>query len=369
MTGQGPRIHVLVADDIAEIARLKFEQGDTSGRWRTRFEWQFAKNPARVRERPLGWVIEATDGVICGHQMAIPHRSKVLDSEQYVGFSADTYVSPELRGQGLGRKLFETYFKAQTGGLALTTTANPASEYLWVQKLGAIPIGDLNKGFLSIFRSGPILQEVLIRRFSHPSVTRHVASIAGVIRDAFRAKGLPAVPASIKCEQVTPQDPVLDDLWQRYRDDHRITVVRDRVYRVWRYGDVPGPKPSIWLVRDAQRDLQAWFSLRVAVRGIAQVKICELLDVFGSPQESEFQSHVLACAVRVGHGTGADAMEIKGLHRSWRLHLSSLGFVTRMLPSNPFLCKNMGAMDETTLHGAESWHLCSADGDAGLGGR
>jgi GNAT superfamily N-acetyltransferase len=366
MRGHVTRIRALKEDDIEEIAKLKLEQGDTSNRWRNRFGWQFANNPARLRERPLGWVIETGDGFIKGHQMAIPHRFSIFNTEQYVGFSADTYVSPDLRGQGLGVRLFEVYFKAQEGGLGLTSSADPASQYIWEKKLGAFPIGDLNKCFLFVFRYGPVLKEALIKWFGQLVFLRSVVPIMGIIGDHFLVKRLPQMPVSITCEKVEPHDSVLDDLWQQYRSEYRITVVRDRVYRVWRYKDAPEPKPSIWFIQDSQRNLGGWFSFRVAVRGQAQVKICELLDVFGPTQDPQFQKHVLACAVHRGYESGADAMEIKGLHPSWRSQVSSLGFFNRLLPSNPFLCRNACNMEKRNLLNAMNWHLCTADGDAGL---
>jgi hypothetical protein len=50
----------------------------------------------------------------------------------------------------------------------------------------------------------------------------------------------------------------------------------------------------MWLVTDNQDELQAWFSLRVKIRGKTPINVCELLDIFGPMREMEFQRHVLA---------------------------------------------------------------------------
>ena len=365
MTSEVPHIRELEERDLPEMTRLKFVQGDTAGQWQKRFDWQFTNNPARPSGKPLGWVIETTEGRLEGHQMAVPQRVKILNSEQYVAFSADTYVSPVLRGHGFGSRLFETYFNAQAGSLALTSTANQASEYLWLTRFGAFPIDDLNRSFIFIYRSGPLIEEVLARR-GLKLFFKSASAKLGIVYDRFWLRPLPAIASSVSCDNVEPDDSSLDEIWKRYRNDYQILTVRDRVYRKWRYNAILCPKPSLWRVSDVKRDLSAWFSLRVIARGVTRVSVCELMDVFGPSREGEFQRSVLACATLKGQEAGADVMEVKGLHSSWRSCLLSLGFRNRLLPSNPFLCRNMGLMNEEILKKQATWHISCADGDAAV---
>ncbi len=365
MKEQLPYIRPLALNDVEEVTRLKAEQGDVERVWRRRFEWQFTKNPAREPDRPLGWVLDVGGGRLAGHQMAMPHRFKVLDNEQYVGISGDTFCHSDYRGHGYGRQLFKAYFEAQEGSLAVATTANPISEYIWLKE-NAISIGNLNKGFLFPYCSTRLVHEVLLRRWPRFPAKSIVAFVTGTLRDTL-LRSTPTIGASFKVEPVEPDDGHLDEIWQRYKGEYLITVVRDETYRIWRYSRAPEPVPSLWLVTDSVRDLQAWFSLRIKQRGIEQqVRVCELLDVFGPLGEPEFQRGVLACAVHVAKETNADALEVKGLNPNWRRHLPKLGFLQRVFPSNPFLCKNMSEIDRAILEQAENWHLCSADGDAAV---
>lgn len=363
MKERTPYIRPFVLSDLEEVTRLKAEAGDVEGAWRKRFEWEFAANPAREADQPLGWVLDVGGGRLAGHRMAMPQRFKVLNSEQYVRFGVDTWCHPDYRGRGYGRQLNKAFFDAQEGGLALDTSANAITEHIWLTE-NAISIGDLNKSFLFPYRSAPLVCEVLLRRWPRFPAGSFVASIAGTIRDALLRRSMPTIAASIKVEPVEPDNGHLDKIWQRHKDEYLITVVRDEPYRMWRYLRAPEPVPSLWLVTDSVRDLQAWFSLRVKLRGIEQqVRVCELLDMFGPAGEPAFQRDVLACAVRVAKETNADVLEVNGLNPNWRRHLPKLGFLQRVLPSNPFLCKNMSDIDRSILERAENWHLCSADGD------
>ena len=359
------RIRPIEEGDLEQISRLKIEQGDTSNHWRHRFDWQYASNPARREGQPLGWVIETGEG-IAGYQMSMPHRIKVFNQEHYVGFSADTYVDSSLRGLGLGVKLFEVYFNAQRGPFALTTTANSASEYIWKKKFGAFPIGDLGHSFLFLYRPGPVLKEALRQWSRYRWTLKRLEPILGKVSDLFLKKSLPHTSPEMICETVRPDEPILDKLWEQHKHEYPITVVRDYTYRTWRYAIAPEPRPSLWLVRDSLTDSYAWFSLRVVVRGIGNVKICQLLDVFGPRRDDKFQKSVLACAVQEGFKTGADCIEFLGLHQTWRSQILPLGCFTRSLPSNLFLCKNMNGADSRNVEDVHNWHLCAADGDLGI---
>ncbi len=364
---QFPIIRIVADRDIEGIAKLKLEDGDESGLWRNRFGWQYANNPARISEKPLGWVIEAADGTIKGCRMAIPHRFKILNSECYVPFAADTYVHTDIRKQNLGYQIYGAFFSAQKGGLALTSSANEVTEYIMLNKFSAISIGELGISYLYLFNSGRIFQQAFIRRF--PKLWFGVPAVLSVGRlgDMVNKMRLPELPDTIECTTVQHDDSCLDDVWLRYRSHYRITVVRDSPYRQWRYGDIPGTKPMMWWVKDTRSGAVAWFSARITpLRKNAEVQKFELLDMFGPIDNPVFQKHTLICAIRQGLNAGVDVLEVKGLHPSWRAHLPSLGFIARKMPCNPFLCKNSGPIDGAVLRQAQTFHITCADGDIAI---
>ena len=131
--------------------------------------------------------------------MVMPQRFKVLNSEQHVGFGVDTWCHPDYRGRFYGLQLNKAFFDAQEGSLALNTTANAISEYIWLME-NAISIGDLDKSFLFPYRSAPLVCEVLLRRWPRFPAGSFVASIAGTIRDALLRKSTPTIAASIKVQ-------------------------------------------------------------------------------------------------------------------------------------------------------------------------
>lgn len=361
-----PTIRPYQEGDLDELARLKREQGDTSNTWRDRFDWQFASNPARASERPLGWVLVASDDRLVGHQMAMPHRFQVLGHETYVGISTDTFAHSDFRGLGLGRKLFDAYFDAQTGGLAVSTTANPISERLWIQA-NAVFIGDLNIAYLYPFRSTHIVEEVLRRRFARLPAKGAAARVTSYPLDLLSKLWQRRFEIRERYEKVEPDDTALDEIWERHRGEYPITNVRDAIYRRWRYQIGPTPRPDIWLVTDPDDGLQGWFALRTAQRGTGKAaRVCELLDVFGPLHKPEFQRRMLIVALEAARSTGADFMEVTGCHPNWRQPLSGLGFLRRKLPSNPFLCRNMGGALQALLEQPQNWHLVAADGDAAV---
>jgi hypothetical protein len=135
---------------------------------------------------------------------------------------------------------------------------------------------------------------MLVRKFFSSKVMIYAARLGGVIREVLQKRPFPKLIDSILCHPVNPEDTNLDSIGKKYGPEYPITIVRDRLYRVWRYQHAPGPVPAMWLVTDNQDELQAWFSLRVKIRGKTPINVCELLDIFGPMREMEFQRHVLA---------------------------------------------------------------------------
>jgi hypothetical protein len=175
------------------------------------------------------------------------------------------------------------------------------------------------------------------------------------------------VNSGIEVTRVEGADDRLEEIWRRHMAEYAITAVRDRIYREWRYERAPEPRPTLWLVTDRARSLGAWFATRVKVRGQErQIRVCEVLDVFGPLGEPAFQREVLAAAIRQGADGTADTLEVKGLHVKWRRHFDDLGCLRRTFPFNPFLASNYGNFDDVALHDADNWHICPADGDASL---
>ena len=361
------RIREAGSSDAQAIARLKSIHGRQGQEWLDRFAWQFIDNPGHDSTRAIGWVLETPAGEIVGHEMAMPHRFWVFGQEGYLGISVDTFVDSRLRGYGFGKKLFGAYFEGQQGGLALGTTANEATEYLW-KKVGGFGIGDFNVAYDFVYRSWVLLQQTVSASVKPRILTMPMSYLIGSLRDTIARPKLPSLSGTVRYEQVVADDQRLDDIWVACRDDYQITVVRNRAYRRWRYNRSPGPPLKVFLVTDygdTSKKRAAWFVLRLIRRGRLS-SVCEVLDVFGPLDEPEFRHQVLACTVIAGSQTGADFLEVRGLHPEWRQHLPELGLQPRMLPSNPFVCRNMGEFDEAILRDPATWHLCMADGDAAL---
>ena len=356
-----PGIRVFEPGDVEQAAAFRRAVEDHDDRWREVFSWKFLENPARRPERPYGWVLEDR-GRIVGLQMGMPHRVSILGEERYVGFSGDTLLHPDYRGKGWGRRLTEAYIIAQQGGLALTTSSNVTSGNVIWRKAGAIPIDSLQAYYHYRLRTVRPLLSTLSARTPWLPLKGIAAPIGAGLFRLLRPLHLPPQPL-LRTESVAPDDPRLDEIWSRLRNEYRIMVIRDRTYRVWRYAQAPLPRPALWIVTAAGGQAVAWFSLRLTGGPAAVPRAAELLDAFGPASDADLQRGVLAGALHRAHEMGADSLRVAGLHPGWRRRLDELGFGRRLFNSHPFLCINCGGFDRTVLESADSWHLCAADGD------
>lgn len=367
--GHGRLIRPLVPDDLPELARLKAVQGDLAGVWRSRFDWQFTANPAYDAARPIGWVVDLGGGRLAAHQMAMPQRLRVAGKEQFCAFSCDTYCDAALRGQGVGRALFTTYFEAQRGGIAITTSANTASEALWL-KAGAAGIPNYNQYFFMPLRPAALVGE-LARRAGLP-VGRAVGQLGRELGLDAAPRRLLAAWLRIKArhstiEWVSPDAPQVESIWISCQDEYAITAVRDLRYRVWRFAQCPPPRPRLAVVTLPASRRAAFFAVRFSPSTGGSLSVAEVIDVFGPRCDPALQRAVFSHAALAALGEGSDVIRVRGLHPAWRASLACSGWLRARFPSNPFLFRDMGGAARELLSSAESWHLCGADGDATVG--
>lgn len=79
----------------------------------SRITWQRFFDPAE----PMHCDFAEADGVVCGLVHSIDHRSCWM--KEHSCYLQDLFVAPELRGQGLGRRLIEhVYAQAKARGCA-----------------------------------------------------------------------------------------------------------------------------------------------------------------------------------------------------------------------------------------------------------
>jgi GNAT superfamily N-acetyltransferase len=220
-----------VISDTAEAIRLLSigKPDDYAPRKRSVFEWQFLRNPHSDGRAPF--LVGTTEGRIVALNGFMPARLQFNGTVVDACWSCDTFVSSELRGKGIGKKLINH----------VTSAAGVMLGY---------GISDLSDPIFNKF-------EWLL----HPEVElvfRHVSErgVVGAIKNAasrvaslrgIRVHGAEHETWDSLCATRMRE---LDELWARNAAGYCSAVTRDGAYLRWKYFEHPLHRYRAYAMRE-----------------------------------------------------------------------------------------------------------------------
>jgi len=313
--------------------------------------WLFREGPAGPAPR----VVAEVDGRVVAHAGMMPVRFHVDGRTVRGGYSVGAMTDPDQQGRGwFVRTATHLYERLEREGFGFVAGfSNASSHHLHVTRLERTPV----------------------RPF--PWCVRPLRPLAGA-RALWRGwSGVPdprprgAAPRSVtagalRVEPVSPDDPRLDALWERVREEVAVGAVRDAAYARWRYGARPragyrallalrGEAPLAWIVGRIlpMRGLLGGFLMDLSVVPGEHEAGSVLLQAFESWVREE-GGHV-ASALLPGRGTARSVLRAGGYRRvPERLHpqvvrLSVRGFgdlaASSLLADPSAWCLSWGDVD------------------------
>jgi len=212
-----------------------------------RWEWQFENNPFRDGDELPVWL--AFDGErIVGQTGAQLEPMKLGDKSVRVGWSVDTYVLPEYRGQGIGYRLqqanqshhqvFMSLAMSDANRRIKMSLGAAALSPMEVYELRVAVSADRIRGRLR--RSATVLAPVAsglgLDRLAAKATTRLANSRWRRSKEEGRAEGSTTVATVQEIERF---DERFDDLWSQARDHCDMCVERTSSYLNWKFCDQP----------------------------------------------------------------------------------------------------------------------------------
>jgi len=209
----------------------------------TEWMWEFANGPYG----PAIFGVAELDGAILGTHALLPVSLMWRGREFAAAKNEETLVAQELRGTGVGRRLFQFCFEeARTRGLTAAWGFTTARLRPWIRAGYSVP-GKARYGLLVLDAKAT---SGLVRGWSGKTrgvtrVGRAFAARAGAFAGAGYAVaasrwGRLRSVAGITLQEVRSADERFDQLWSRYSGTlQSCTIVRSAEYLAWRLFDNP----------------------------------------------------------------------------------------------------------------------------------
>ena len=281
------------------------------GRWEykipDRWEWEYVNNPFLETGTLPIWIAVDENGQVVGQTCAMIEPLK-LDQKIYrVGWSVDTFLLPEYRGQGIGYRLQKANDEANPIFMSLSMSAANRRIKIKQGSTALPPVSAFERPVR--FRPAAVVvafqdrlgelsekrRRLAGRLFAASRLQYGLASWMTWRTNRADRKRFVGSDPSIAVTEVAAFDESSDALWQKVSPYFQAAVVRDRVYLNWKYVQQPHADYSR-LAAHRNGVLCGHLILRQARPPEPEVGI--LADLFADPQDQATHLTLIAAGIR-----------------------------------------------------------------------
>ncbi len=176
------QISEIGAGDLEALARFLGREASAPGeqaalglRDTRYYRWFLLDNPAQPAGVPCGWIARNAAGEMVGSKFCAAERFLCAGQVQTLLMGGGFYVSSEHRGLGLA--LMRRYLEQGQHHALYASTMNEVSGALY-EHYGGYPVPHTDHEWLGVLHYGPVVEELLVRRFGRPGLARLLARAA-----------------------------------------------------------------------------------------------------------------------------------------------------------------------------------------------
>jgi GNAT superfamily N-acetyltransferase len=220
-----------------------------AGRWQykipERWQWEYVNNPYLESADLPVWIAVTETGEVVGQTCALVEPLVLGGQERRVGWSVDTFLFPEYRGQGIGFQLQ----KANDEGNPIFMSLSMSAQNRKIKAgLGSVAI-DPVPGYRRLVRYTPesLRQAALSRYAKHGETVARLLQLTRLdhLAAAFlnlrlrKTQPLSEDSSGIEFKPVERFGEEADQLWAKLSHCFYAVVKRDAQYLNWKYVDQP----------------------------------------------------------------------------------------------------------------------------------
>jgi len=280
-----------------------------------------AANPALTPEIPFGWAGRDEGGAIVGAMLCVPFRFLVRGKiETFVMNSA--FYSDELH-RGFGALLFLAFRALNARHVIYSTTSNKDAARVWeAARAHMLPKTDYE--LLGILRPGPVLEEIVFRRFGRRAAL--VSRALGVAANRYSPCKLTNTRSRVTIGSTVPEEAACAaDV-----ADQEFCLLRDACFLRWRYFEEPETGTTVH--KFLTETDKGFIGVSIQSRGYrGQLRVLNISDIWGSASPQALPLALSAIATK--YRGEVDAMVIRCPSDTLEQAATGMGFRKRTFPN------------------------------------
>lgn len=345
-----PEIRIVTLDPVADYDRLMtFNRHYMADTWiadEKMFHWRTILAAESPRTATLVHAAVDDEDRILGRLIGLPSSVTVRGETVDITWAVDFYVSPELRGRGVGKKLTYSLIEQAPhvtviGGTDMSVGLNRAID---------MPIRNTIKSYTRVL--SPL---AYLRRSGSPLKRRWQRAVSGLVRRFRDAVTGRQDDRSLTFQEESAFLPAMERLVRDAAPPDSVVVLRDVDRVKWLCEKAP-LAPCRFISVSDREGLAGYLILRMTRKdsGLLEGRI---LDIFGTGLDSELLARMIRHAVRVFRQEGVHVVRILAAHPNLKQALKKNGFLEQ---AGPFL---INQTEIPHVRKDSDWHITMLDSD------
>lgn len=322
-----------------KAALFRFIRRAYQGRWEykipERWQWAYVDNPFLEGPGLPIWIAVDPAGQVVGQTCALVEPLKVGSAVHRVGWSVDTFLLPEYRGQGIGYRLQQANDEANRIFMSLSMSA--ANRRIKA-RLGSVPIAPV-PSFLKTVRHEPARAMATLLAGALPGRESQQQRLASLLRVSRLDRALGAAltlrgnlrdarlqaqaDPSVSIEAVDTFGPEVDTLWDEMATHFYAAVPRQQAFLNWKFVRQPHMHYRRFVARRGDR-MVGYLVLRRARPPEPNLGV--LADLLAAPHDEGAVLSLLLQAVAQLKQQGVDAIVAATTVPAYQTQMRRLGF-------------------------------------------
>ena len=318
------------------------------------WKWHFPDNPhAKPGDVPL-WVVRRGEEIV-GELATIPVELKVGEESAPAIWIIDLIVHEDLRGRGIGKRLFLAAGESYSTMLALGINEGSTAV---LRSLKWAALGGIHR-YHKLLYPGEALKEI-----------RHIGPVREIVNLSYapfrpRAARLTS-EGSGTLRQITSFDASFDSFWQQASPQWPCAVERNSRYLEWQFMRQPGKKFDVLGLYEHDHLLgYVVLFFRKAERGEIPTKAAITDLCYDASASVDVVDELLKAALRLAIERRAGSLVTDVLDRRVEERLQRFGF-WRIKASPQFMASTTIARYQDLLYQPSNWFLTRADSDVSI---
>jgi hypothetical protein len=331
------------------------QEGSAQFKYPTRWKWQFLDNPFVIQtgsEIPIWLAIKNQE--IIGQMCALPVRMKIGDQTYNGSWGCDFIVSPKSRGEGIGYKLTDKYYR--NFQICVGISMAGSTRHIW-GKFNPIPLRSIYFYWFPIKLDKTFLNYLFSNKLR---LLHNVISKLGNILFSLKRKFNPLLRQEAKSsiQEIFEFGDEIDDFIERTYEDYGAIVKRESAFLNWRFITNKEFMYHIFISKSNGR-IKGYVVVRKPHP--AELNIGHIVDLYTEKNDIDTINDLILHSIRFFGNSVAAIKCTTSIENTERL-LKKYGFL-KFIKLKPLALVSDPAIREKVLMEKEYWFMTLADQD------